>query len=64
MVAAMMLSALSGYRQALRLRITEEEAKMAGTHCQNLRTFFASQLIANSETAAHVRDQRAIRTSR
>jgi integrase len=34
-----------------------ERAGMAGTRFHDLRHFFASQLIANGETAAYVRDQ-------
>jgi integrase len=34
-----------------------ERAGLAGTRFHDLRHFFASQLIANGETAAHVRDQ-------
>ena len=34
-----------------------ERAGMPGTRFHDLRHFFASQLIANGETAAHVRDQ-------
>lgn len=34
-----------------------ERAKMSGTRFHDLRHFFASQLIANGETAAYVRDQ-------
>jgi integrase len=34
-----------------------ERAKMLGTRFHDLRHFFASQLIANGETAAYVRDQ-------
>jgi integrase len=34
-----------------------EKAGMAGTRFHDLRHFFASQLIANGETAAFVRDQ-------
>jgi len=33
------------------------KAEMAGTRYHDLRHFFASQLIANGETAAYVRDQ-------
>jgi len=38
-------------------RRTLERAGMAGTRFHDLRHFFASQLIANGETAAYVRDQ-------
>src|SRR5215470_18777188 len=34
-----------------------ERANMPGTRFHDLRHFFASQLIANGETAAYVRDQ-------
>jgi integrase len=34
-----------------------KKANMAGTRYHDLRHFFASQLIANGETAAYVRDQ-------
>ena len=34
-----------------------ERAGLAGTRFHDLRHFFASQLIANGETAAYVRDQ-------
>ena len=34
-----------------------EKAKLPGTRFHDLRHFFASQLIANGETAAYVRDQ-------
>jgi integrase len=41
-----------------------ERAGMAGTRFHDLRHFFASQLIANGETAAYVRDQMGTRVSR
>jgi integrase len=47
----------SGWRVITASRAIAQRAGMKGTQYHDLRHFFASQLIANGETAAYVRDQ-------